>query len=276
MARDVMTATAGARSRAIWASGDYADVANRLLPDLGALLVGAAGVRAGSRVLDVGAGAGNVAIAAAAGAGANVVALDVTPELLQQGRRVADARGVTLDWVEGDAAQLPFGDATFDTVLSCVGVMFVPDHERAAAEILRVCRPGGTIGLLSWTPEGFIGELFRTMGPFAPPPSPGAQSPALWGSRVAPPAALRRRGDAGRVAHRRRAQRQLHAPARVPRVHEERLRPDDHHLPPRGGERRPAGARRGLRRSLPAALRAAADGRWRIEKEYLITLARRV
>ena len=180
MARDVLTETASIRSRAIWSSGDYADVADRLLPELGAILVGAADVRPGARVLDVAAGAGNVAIAAAAGAGADVVALDVTPELLQAGRRVAERRGVSLDWVEGDAAQLPFEDGTFDTVLSCVGVMFVPDHQRAADELVRICRPGGTIGLLSWTPEGFIGELFRTLGPFNSPP-PGTLSPALWG-----------------------------------------------------------------------------------------------
>jgi SAM-dependent methyltransferase len=181
MARDVLTDTARSRSRAVWSSGDYASVADRLIPDLGAILVGAANVRPGARVLDVAAGTGNVAIPAAAGAGADVVALDVAPELLQAGRRVAEQRGVTLEWVEGDAANLPFPDASFDTVLSCVGVMFVGDHERAAAEMLRVCRPGGTIGLLSWTPGGFIGELFRTMSTFAPPP-PGAQSPALWGT----------------------------------------------------------------------------------------------
>jgi SAM-dependent methyltransferase len=170
-----------ARLRAVWASGDYPDVADRLLPDLGAILVGAAAVRPGQRVLDVAAGAGNVAIPAAAGAAADVVALDVAPELLQEGRRRAEARGVTVEWVEGDAAAMPFADASFDVVLSCVGVMFVPDQPRAAAELLRVCRPGGTIGLVSWTPAGFIGELFRTMGPFAPPPPPGAQPPPAWG-----------------------------------------------------------------------------------------------
>ena len=276
MARDVMTATAGARSRAIWASGDYADVANRLLPDLGALLVGAAGVRAGSRVLDVGAGAGNVAIAAAAGAGANVVALDVTPELLQEGRRVADARGVTLDWVEGDAAQLPFGDATFDTVLSCVGVMFVPDHERAAAEILRVCRPGGTIGLLSWTPEGFIGELFRTMGPFAPPPSPGAQSPALWGreshllrlfgdevTQVESRTGIARNDSFTHPLEFREFMKSAYGPTITTYRYAEE-NGDLQELDAAFGDL----CRRRFER-LP-------DGRWRVEKEYLITLARRV
>jgi ubiquinone/menaquinone biosynthesis C-methylase UbiE len=275
MARDVMTATAGARSRAIWASGDYADVADRLLPDLGALLVGAAGVRAGSRVLDVAAGAGNVAIAAAAGAGANVVALDVTPELLQAGRRVADRRGVTLDWVEGDAAHLPFADATFDTVLSCVGVMFVPDHQRAASEILRVCRPGGTIGLLSWTPEGFIGELFRTMAPFAPPPSPGAQSPALWGreshvlrlfgddvTHVRSRKGVVRNDSFERPLEYREYMKAVYGPTITTYLHAEE-NGDVEELDAAFGD------------LCERRFERLADGGWRVEKEYLITLATR-
>jgi SAM-dependent methyltransferase len=274
VARDVMTETASARSRAIWASGDYPDVADRLLPGLGALLVGAAGVRPGQRVLDVAAGAGNVAIAAASGAGAEVVALDVTPELLQAGRRVAERRNVTLDWVEGDAAQLPFRDASFDTVLSCVGVMFVPDHERAAAELVRVCRPGGTIGLLSWTPEGFIGELFRTMAPFAPPP-PGAQSPALWGrdsylrelfgddvSRLESRTGIARNDSFERPVEFREFMKRAYGPTITAygRVQEsgqvEELDAAFAELCDRRFEQLP-------------------DGRWRIEKEYLITVATR-
>src|SRR4051812_26729451 len=131
--------TSAGRARAVWAAGDYPDVAGRLVPDLGTLLVGAAGVRPGMRVLDVAAGAGSAAISAAAGAGADVVALDVCPELLEAGRAAALHRGVTLEWVEGDAAELPFADGAFDVVLSCLGTMFVPDHERAAAELVRVC-----------------------------------------------------------------------------------------------------------------------------------------
>ena len=256
MARDVLTETASIRSRAVWSSGDYADVADRLLPDLGAILVGAADVRPGARVLDVAAGAGNVAIAAAAGAGADVVALDVTPELLQAGRRVAERRGVTLDWVEGDAAQLPFEDATFDTVLSCVGVMFVPDHQRAADELLRVCRRGGTIGLLSWTPEGFIGELFRTLGPFASPP-PGTLSPALWGQESH---LLELFGDGVEDVRSRTGiarNDSFETPDRVPRVHEAGLRPDDRDVREGGGVRSRRGARSRVRRSLRPALRAA-------------------
>lgn len=169
-----------AKHRALWASGDYPTVAADLIPDLGATLVEAAGVAAGQRVLDVGAGTGNAAIPAAL-TGADVVASDLTPELLAEGERIAAARGAQLQWVEADAHALPFETGEFDTVLSCVGVMFAPFHERAAGELLRVCRPGGTIGLLNWTPEGFVGRLFATMKPFAPAPPPGASPGPLWG-----------------------------------------------------------------------------------------------
>ncbi|MEV4232598.1 class I SAM-dependent methyltransferase, partial [Streptomyces bobili] len=106
---------------------------------------------------------------------------DMTPELFEAGRLVAAERGAQLTWQEADAEALPFGDAEFDTVLSCVGVMFAPHHRQAAGEMVRVCRPGGTIGLLSWTPQGFIGRMFAAMKPYAPPPPPGAQPPPLWG-----------------------------------------------------------------------------------------------
>jgi ubiquinone/menaquinone biosynthesis C-methylase UbiE len=165
----------------MWASGDYAAVATELIPELGPALVAACGVRAGRRVLDVAAGAGNAAIPAAA-TGAEVVASDLTPELLDVGRRRAAEAGVTLEWVEADAEALPFETGEFDVVLSCVGAMFAPRHQQTADELLRVCRPGGTIGMINWTPTGFIGGLFRTMGPFAPPPPPGAQPPPLWGN----------------------------------------------------------------------------------------------
>jgi SAM-dependent methyltransferase len=169
------------KHRAMWASGDYAAVARDLVADLGPRLVAACGVRAGQRVLDVAAGTGNAAIAAAA-AGADVVASDLTPELLEVGRRRAADAGVELEWVEGDAEALPFEAGEFDVVLSSIGAMFAPRHQRAADELLRVCKPGGTIGMINWTPTGFIGRLFKTMGPFAPPPPPGAQPPPLWGS----------------------------------------------------------------------------------------------
>jgi ubiquinone/menaquinone biosynthesis C-methylase UbiE len=169
------------KHRAIWASGDYPALASELLPELGAILVEACGINSRQRVLDVAAGAGNAAIPAAM-MGAKVVASDLTPELFEAGRHQAADRGVELEWKEGDAEALPFEDAAFDTVMSCLGVMFAPHHQAAAEELVRVCKPGGTIGLLSWTPEGFIGRMFAAMKPFAPPPPPGAQPPPQWGS----------------------------------------------------------------------------------------------
>jgi ubiquinone/menaquinone biosynthesis C-methylase UbiE len=169
-----------ARHRALWASGDYPAVAAELIPDLGPELVRACEVRAGQRVLDVAAGSGNAAIPAAE-RGAKVTASDLTPELFDAGRRIAAERGVELEWVEADAEALPFADDSFDVVMSCVGAMFAPHHQATADELVRVCRPGGTIGMINWTPEGFIGNLFRTMAPYAPPPPPGATPPPRWG-----------------------------------------------------------------------------------------------
>jgi SAM-dependent methyltransferase len=161
----------------MWASGDYPAVASELVAPLGPALVRAAGIGPGQNVLDVGAGTGNAAIPAAQ-AGATVTASDLTPELLAVGEKNSP---VDLTWAEADAEDLPFDTAAFDTVISCIGVMFAPFHAAAAAELLRVCRPGGTIGLANWTPEGFIGQMFATMKPYAAPPPPGAQPPPLWG-----------------------------------------------------------------------------------------------
>jgi len=169
------------RHRAMWTLGNYPAVAIDVIPELGPELVAASGVRAGDRVLDVAAGAGNAAVPAAL-TGAQVVASDLTPELFDAGRKFADRHGVQLDWEEGDAEALPYADGAFDVVLSCIGVMFAPHHQLAADELVRVCRPGGTIGLLSWTPDGFVGEMFKAMKPYAPPPPPGAQPPPLWGN----------------------------------------------------------------------------------------------
>jgi SAM-dependent methyltransferase len=169
-----------ARHAGMWASGDYPTMVETFLLPLGPRLVEACGIGPGMRVLDVAAGTGNAAIPAAL-KGADVTASDLTPELLDAGRARAEAAGVELDWVVGDAERLPFADGSFDVVMSSIGVMFAPRHQDAADELVRVCRPGGTIGLLSWTPEGQIGALFRAMKPFAPPPPPGAQSPPLWG-----------------------------------------------------------------------------------------------
>jgi SAM-dependent methyltransferase len=169
-----------AKHRAMWALGDYPALAADLVSGLGPILVEACGASPGDRVLDVAAGSGNAAIPAAL-AGASVVASDLTPELFEAGRQEAARQGAKLEWRQADAEDLPFADGAFDTVLSCLGVMFAPHHQASADELVRVCRPGGTIGLLSWTPEGFIGQLFATMKPYAPPPPPGAQPPPLWG-----------------------------------------------------------------------------------------------
>ncbi|HZA09733.1 class I SAM-dependent methyltransferase [Mycobacterium sp.] len=170
-----------AKHRAMWATGDYAKLAADLVAPLGPVLVQAGAVGPGDRVLDVAAGTGNASIPAAQ-AGANVVASDLTPELLQRGQAIAAEKGVELQWREANAEALPFADDEFDAVLSCIGVMFAPHHQRAADELVRVCRPGGTIAVLSWTPEGFIGRLFATMKPYVAAPPPGAQPPPLWGS----------------------------------------------------------------------------------------------
>ena len=170
-----------AKHRAMWALGDYPAVAAEIIPELGATLVEATRVGRGDRVLDVAAGSGNAAIPAAL-AGASVVACDLTPELLETGQALAAKRGAQLEWHEADVEALPYADGEFDTVLSCVGVMFAPHHQASAQELLRVCRPGGTIGLINWTPEGFIGQMFATMKAYTPPPLPGAQPPPLWGS----------------------------------------------------------------------------------------------
>src|SRR6476620_10522807 len=169
-----------ARHRAMWASGDYPSMVETFLLPIGLRLVDACGIAPGTRVLDVAAGSGNASIPAAQ-RGARVTASDLTPELLEAGRQDAESQGLELDWVEADAEHLPFEDESFDLVMSAIGVMFAPHHQEAADELVRVCRSGGTIGLLSWTPEGMIGGLFRTIGPFAPPPPPGAQPPPLWG-----------------------------------------------------------------------------------------------
>ena len=168
------------RHRAMWASGDYPEMVETFLTPLGPRLAAAAGVGPGDTVLDVAAGTGNAAIEAAK-AGAFMTASDLTPELFEAGRERAAAAGVELEWAQADAENLPFADTSFDAVISAIGVMFAPRHQAAADELVRVCRPGGTIALLYWTPQGMIGELFAAMGPFAPTPPPGAQPPPLWG-----------------------------------------------------------------------------------------------
>ena len=169
------------KHRAMWASGNYPAVVTDIVAELGPILVREAGISSGDLVLDVGAGSGNAAIPAAR-TGAQVIASDLTPELLEVGQKWAAEVGAELTWETADAEALPYGDGEFDAVVSCLGVMFAPHHQTAADELIRVCRPGGTIGLIAWTPPGFIGQMFATMKPYAPPPPPGAQPPPLWGS----------------------------------------------------------------------------------------------
>ncbi|MFL6045346.1 MAG: class I SAM-dependent methyltransferase [Propionibacteriaceae bacterium] len=169
------------KHRAMWASGDYHAVVTDLVSPVGQALVDAVSIKEGDLVLDVAAGSGNAAIPAAK-KGARVIASDLTPELLEVGRKWAAELGIQLTWETADAEALPYPDDEFDAVLSALGVMFAPHHEIAAGELVRVCRPGGTIGVASWTPSGFIGQMFATMKPYAPPPPPGSQPPPLWGS----------------------------------------------------------------------------------------------
>jgi ubiquinone/menaquinone biosynthesis C-methylase UbiE len=172
-----------AAHRAMWALGDYDRFARATVWELGPVLVHACGIRRGQHVLDVAAGTGNVAIRAAM-VGASVVAVDLTPEHFAAGRRGAAAVGVAPEWIEGDAEALPFDDATFDVVTSCLGAMFAPNQQAVAHELTRVCRPGGTIGLMSFTPEGIGGEFFAVLAPYAPTPPPGVDPPVRWGDEA--------------------------------------------------------------------------------------------
>ncbi len=168
------------RQRRAWASGDYAAFGAPLLL-IGELLCEAVDLRPGWRVLDVATGSGNTALAAARRS-CEVTGADYVPTLLERGRERAAAERLEVSFVEGDAEDLPFPDSSFDAVLSSIGVMFAPDQERAAGELLRVCRSGGRIGLANWTPDGFASELAAPFGRYAPLPPPGFQPPALWGT----------------------------------------------------------------------------------------------
>lgn len=169
-----------AADRAMWALGDYHRFAKQTVWELGPVLVAACGISPGQRVLDVAAGTGNVAIRAAE-AGAEVVASDLTPENFEAGRIEARAHGVELEWVEADVEALPFGDGEFDVVTSSFGAIFAPNHQAVADELLRVCRPGGTIGMMNFTPEGLAAEFFGVFAQYAPPPPEEALPPLLWG-----------------------------------------------------------------------------------------------
>jgi SAM-dependent methyltransferase len=170
-----------ARQHAAWSSGDYALIGSTL-QIVGEELCEALDLRAGQKLLDVAAGNGNVTLAAAR-RWCDVVSTDYVPSLLARGKLRAEADGMKVEFKEEDAEALSFADASFDVVVSTFGVMFTPNQDRAAAELARVCRRGGKIGLANWTPEGFIGQVFKTLGRYLPPP-PGAKSPALWGTEA--------------------------------------------------------------------------------------------
>ena len=169
------------RQQGAWSSGDYALIGTTL-QIVGEDLCEALDVRSGQKVLDVAAGNGNVSLAAAR-RWCDVTSTDYVAALLERGRTRASAEGLTMAFREADAEALPFQDGSYDVVVSTFGVMFTPDQDAAASEMVRVCKSGGKIGLANWTPEGFIGQLFKTIGKHMPPP-PGARSPALWGTRA--------------------------------------------------------------------------------------------
>jgi len=168
------------RQQIAWSSGDYA-VVGTTLQIVGEELCEALDLRAGQKVLDVAAGNGNISLAAAR-RWCDVISTDYVPSLLERGRARASAEGLSIEFRQADAEALPFADGTFDAVVSTFGVMFTPDQRKAAAELLRVCKSGGRIGLANWTPDGYIGQLFKTLGKYLPPPA-GSNPPALWGTR---------------------------------------------------------------------------------------------
>jgi SAM-dependent methyltransferase len=168
------------RQRAVWSTGDFPDVATRIV-SASEEVVRAADVGPGQDVLDVATGTGNAAILAAQ-RGAKVTGIDLTPELFDAARKRFGEAGLEVDLIEGDAEDLPFPDASFDRVLSVFGVMFVPRHDVGAAELVRVCRPGGIIGVAAWTPDGTTGQMFRILGSHMPPPPPELKPPMMWGS----------------------------------------------------------------------------------------------
>jgi SAM-dependent methyltransferase len=169
------------RARALWASGDYASMAY-LVAEMGAHTIDRAGIAENERVLDIGCGPGEAATIPAARTGARVTGLDLSPELLDAGRENASEAGVEVEWIEGDAEQLPFEDASFDVVISTVGIMFAPDHRRAAREAARVTRPGGRLAIASWSPDGSTGRFVAATAKHMPPPPEDVQPSSLWGT----------------------------------------------------------------------------------------------
>jgi SAM-dependent methyltransferase len=269
MALDVAGFKQGQRQ--VWSAGDYPDIA-RLIEAAAELLVEKAGVQAGQDVLDVATGSGNVALVAAQ-RGAKVTGLDITPELLEAARGRAAEAGMDVEWVEGDAEELPFEDASFDRVLSAFGTMFAPRHEVAAGELLRVCRPGGLVAVAAWTPDGLNGRMFRTVTSHMPPPPPELKPPALWGDEDHMRGLLERPGvtlefHLGRVVFEFPSVDEWMA------YGEERLGPmvmARAALEPQGKYE----ALRGDMEQLYTEANTAEDGSMRCEAEYLVTIARK-
>jgi SAM-dependent methyltransferase len=169
------------KAKAVWSAGDYPTIAEKIA-EMGAHTVERLDLEPGEQVLDIACGAGNATIPAAK-TGAEVTGLGLVPELLEAARGTAAEAGVEIAWIEGDAEQLPFEDESFDVVISTVGIMFAPDHQRAAREAARVLRPGGRLGLANWTPDGTVGRFFQTTASYMPPPTEDFQPPPLWGTK---------------------------------------------------------------------------------------------
>lgn len=259
------------QGRKVWSAGNWDEVAD-YVQGIGVTVLDAVGVESGMRLLDVGAGSGGSIAIPAAQRGADVVASDLTSAHFEAGRRRASEAGVELEWVEADALDLPFPDGSFDRVCSAIGHMFAPDHALAAAELIRVCRPGGAIGFAAWTPQGLVGQMFRDMAAHMPPPPEGFQPPPLW-------------GDEAHV-------RELMEPHGVELAFERRMNLFEHeslegygdHMEANFGpmvtaravlgDDRWAEVRSDLDR-LFASANQAADGAVRIEGEYLLAVARK-
>jgi 2-polyprenyl-6-hydroxyphenyl methylase/3-demethylubiquinone-9 3-methyltransferase len=256
----------------MWALGDYHRFAKEMIWGFGPELVAACDISPGRRVLDVATGTGNVAIRAAE-AGADVVGVDITPEQLAAGRREAAARGVEVEWVEGDAAALPFGDGEFDVVTSAAGAIFAPDHRAVADELVRVCRPGGTIGMINFTPGSMADDFFAVFAPYAPQPPDGALSPILWGSEAHVRELLGDRADSLSLTRRSYVERSPGGPREFCEFYKATFGPVVALY-----ESAPPGTAAAIDRDfLEFATRrgrAGADGRAEYEVEYLLVVAR--
>jgi SAM-dependent methyltransferase len=254
-----------------WGLGDYDRFARELIWDLGAELVAASGVRPGQRLLDVAAGTGNVALRAAR-AGVDVVASDLEPASLAIGEAHAGEAGLALEWVVADAQALPFPDASFDVVTSAFGAIFAPDHRAVARELLRVCRPGGTIAMLNFTPDGNAAAFFGALASYASPPPPGAGLPLAWGDETHVRALLGPGTTALRLTRRSYVERHPDGPAGYAAFVRETFGPV---IALREATSDPAALDRDLLAFAAAADTGKPGGPAEIPYEYLLVLAER-